>query len=93
MLFPGLGSACVCVLSGSVMSDSVIPWTVAGQAPLSMGILQARILEWVAMPSSRGSSQPRDGTQVSCIADGFFTVGRWESLCVFRGLSPLVATA
>ena len=40
----------------------VIPWTVAQQAPLSMGILQARILEWVAMPSSRGSSQPRDGT-------------------------------
>ena len=31
------------------------PWTVAHQAPLSMGILQARILEWVAMPSSRGS--------------------------------------
>ena len=29
------------------------------QAPLSMGTLQARILEWVAMPSSRGSSQPR----------------------------------
>ena len=36
------------------------PWTVAHQAPLSLGILQARILEWVAMPSSRGSSQPRD---------------------------------
>ena len=34
------------------------PWTVAHQAPLSMGIPQARILEWVAMPSSRGSSQP-----------------------------------
>ena len=33
---------------------------VACQAPLSMGILQARILEWVAMPSSRASSQPRD---------------------------------
>ena len=32
-----------------------------------MGILQARILEWVAMPSSRGSSQPRDQTQVSGI--------------------------
>jgi len=30
------------------------------QTPLSMGILQARILEWVAMPSSRGSPQPRD---------------------------------
>ena len=35
------------------------PQTGARQAPLSMGILQARILEWVAMPSSRGSSQPR----------------------------------
>ena len=33
------------------------------------GILKARILEWVAIPSSRGSSQPRDRTQVSCIAD------------------------
>ena len=32
-----------------------------------------RILEWVALPYSRGSSQPRDRTQVSCIARGFFT--------------------
>ena len=40
-------------------------WTVARQAPLSMGFLQARTLEWVAMPSSRGSSQPRGWTQVS----------------------------
>ena len=38
----------------------VTSWTVAFQALLSMGILQARILEWVSMPSSRGSSQPRD---------------------------------
>ena len=37
------------------------------------GILQARMLDWVAFPSSRGSSQPRDGTQVSHIASGFFT--------------------
>ena len=37
------------------------------------GILQARILEWVAFPFSRGSSQPRDRTQVSRIAGGFFT--------------------
>ena len=37
------------------------------------GILQARILEWVAFPFSRGSSQPRDQTQVSCIAGRFFT--------------------
>ena len=38
------------------------------------GILHARILEWVAMPSFRGLSQPRDQTQVSHIAGGFFTV-------------------
>ena len=37
------------------------------------GILQARILEWVAIPFFRGSSQPRDWTQVSRIADRFFT--------------------
>ena len=37
------------------------------------GILQARILEWVAVHFSRGSSQPRDQTQVSRIAGGFFT--------------------
>ena len=39
-----------------------------------LGILQARILEWVAMLPSRGSSQPRDGAQVSCIAGGFLTI-------------------
>ena len=37
------------------------------------GILQARILEWVDFCFSRGSSQSRDRTQVSCIAGGFFT--------------------
>ena len=37
------------------------------------GILQARILEWVAIPFSRGSSQPRDQTQDSHITGGFFT--------------------
>ena len=37
------------------------------------GILQARILEWVAFPFSMGSSQPRDQSQVSCIAGRFFT--------------------
>ena len=50
------------------------PWTAAHQAPLSMEILKARILEWVAMPSSRGSSHLRDQTQVSRIAGGFFTI-------------------
>ena len=36
------------------------------------GLLQASILEWVAFPFRRGSSQPRDQTQVSCMAGGFF---------------------
>ena len=44
------------------------------QAPLSMEILQARMLEWVAISSSRGSSWPRDRTQVSLIAGRFFTI-------------------
>ena len=57
-----------------VVSDSASPWTAAHQAPLSMGILQARVLECVAMPSSWGSSQPRDRIQVSRIASRFFTV-------------------
>ena len=39
------------------------------------GILQARILEWVAFPSSRGSSQPKDRTQVLCITGRFLTSG------------------
>ena len=55
------------------------PWTIAPQAPLSKGILQTKILEWVAMPSSRGSSQPRNWTQISHIAGGFFTV--WAKQC------------
>ena len=44
------------------------------------GVLQARIPEWVAFPFSRGSSQPRDQTEVSCIAGRFFTVWatRWR---------------
>ena len=42
-------------------------------------ILQARILEWVAVPFSRGSSQPRDQIWVSCVTGGFFTTSTtWE---------------
>ena len=66
----------------------VTPWTVARQAPLSMGILQARILEWIVMPISRWSSQPRDWTQVSCIGGGFFTI--WaprEAQFILKGLN------
>ena len=47
-------------------------WTVALQAPLSMGILQARILEWVACPPPGDSSQAREGTHIS---DVYWQVG------------------
>ena len=67
---------CVHVLSHfSSIWLFVTPWTVACQAPLSRhGILQARILEWVAVLFFRGTSWPRDQTQVSCIAGRFFTL-------------------
>ena len=55
---------CACMLSCfSHVQLFAILWTVPHQAPLYMGSLQARILEWVALPSSRGSSQPRDWIQ------------------------------
>ena len=58
------------------------PWTVAHHPALSMGILQARILKWVGMPSSRGSSQTRDWTQVSLLTiwNTKETRGRGEEL-------------
>ena len=55
------------------MADSFsFLWTIAGQAPLSMGFPRQELLKWVARPSSRGPSRPRDRTQVSCFVDGFF---------------------
>ena len=57
-----------------VVSD---PWNPMDYSPAGssvLGILQARVLEWVAILLSRGSSRPRDQTQVFCIAGRFFTV-------------------
>ena len=63
-----------CVLSCSVVFNSLQPmdWGLPGSSV--HGILQARILESVAIPFSRGSSQARDRTQVSHIAGKFFTI-------------------
>ena len=62
-------------VSHSVTSDSLWPHELYSPPGSSVhGIFQARILEWVAIPFSRGSSQPRDRTQVSHIAGRFFTV-------------------
>ena len=56
------------------------------------GILQARMLKWVAMPFSKRSSQPRDQTQVSCIAGWFFIVwATWEApVSIKTSLTPVL---
>ena len=56
------GILCVCVLVTQLCLTlcGTMDYSLPGSSPLSMGILQARILEWDAMLSSRGSSQPRD---------------------------------
>ena len=60
----------------SVMSDSLRPHGYNPPGSFVHGIFQARILEWVVISFSRGSSRPRDRTHVSCISHiggGFFT--------------------
>ena len=66
---PFLYVLCMCSVT-SVVFDSATPWNVSPLDSSVHGILQARTLEWDAMPSSRGSSWPRDWTcvcYVSCI--------------------------
>ena len=60
--------------SHSVMSDSLYPMDYSPPGSSVHRIFQARILEWVAVFFSRGSSQPRDQTHISRITGGFFTV-------------------
>ena len=74
---------------------SLPPWTAAHQALLSLGILQAKILDWVAIPSSRGSSQPRYQNQVRLEADslpaeplGMSKNTGERSLSLFQGIFP-----
>ena len=52
------------------------------------GILQARILEWVAIPFSRGSSQPRNQTQVFCITGRYFTI--WATREAHQYVIPII---
>ena len=83
-----LDSLCCAVLGRSVVSDSFDPMNWSPPGSSVQGILQARTLEWVVMPSSRWSSQPRDWTQVSCITDRFWAtrdslpVAFWSMLCL-----------
>ena len=54
------------------------------------GILQARVLEWVAISFPRGPSWPRDQTHISCIAGEFFTVWATREVLVFRHKTSVV---
>ena len=89
---------CVCVWMGAVCAKLLHSlqlcatlWTVALQLSVH-GIFQARILEWVAMPSSRETSQSRDGTWVSYIAGGFFTIEPPDKLCIYIHLYTCIHT-
>ena len=64
------------------MSDSFDPMDCSLPGSPVHGILQTRILEWVAIPFSRGSSQPRDLTQLSHIAGRFFTLWAIREACL-----------
>ena len=79
---PTTSEVCSAAQSCPTLCDSV---DCSPPGPSVHGILQARILEWAAMPSSRGSSPPREQTQVSSIAGGFFTIWAsreaWGLLC------------
>ena len=74
-----------CWFSRQVISNSCNPvnWSLPGSSV--HGVLQARILEWVAVPFSRGSAQPRDWIMVSHVAGRFFT--SWPSgkpfICIY----------
>ena len=84
--------AVLCIAAQSCLTicdpmDCSLPGT-----SLSMGILQAWVLEWVVMLFSRGSCQPRDWIQVSCIAGEFFTIWATREASTFWQLwiKPLV---
>ena len=88
-----LGVGCVCAQKRLTTPHHPVPWTAAARL-LCPWILQARVLEWVAMPSSRGSSWPRDETHVSyvsCTGRQVLYLVTWEAL-LWVGLISLINT-
>ena len=77
-----------------VLSNSVTPRTVAHQAPLSVGILQARILEWVAMPSFRDLPNPGIKPSSPALQEGSLpseSPGKPIFYCYFTSTQTLTA--
>ena len=97
MVGPTFGRAFVCAKLLQLCLTLCNPVTYSPPGSSVHGILWARILEWVAMPSSRGSSQPRDQTCIStspALTDKFFTtsttdarVGRFQVLDSFYSVT------
>ena len=87
----GFGCLCVCSFAPSCLT-LCDPMDCSLPGSSDHGILQARILEWIVIPLSRGSSQPRDRTQVSCITGRFFTNSAirealiWVCICIENNL-------
>ena len=80
-------------VSCSVLSDSLWPHGLCEPTGLFCPwILWARILEWVTISSSRGSSWPRDLTCVSCIAGRFFIIWTTKDICVIESLTNWAST-
>ena len=75
-------------VSGSVVPISLQPHELQPTRLLCMGILQARILEWVVISFFRESYRPRDRTQVSRTAGRFFTVWATKEAKILSNLSP-----
>ena len=84
-------TSCVCIVCFQCLSHVWLfatPWTVAWQAPLSMGFSQARIPERVAISSSRGSSQLRDQTCISSISLQTLKSSVWFPLMKIHSQQP-----
>ena len=73
---------CVCEVAQSCLTLCA-PMDCSPPGSSVHGILQARILEYAAISFSRGSSQPRDWTRVSCIVGRCFTVWAWWALGIY----------
>ena len=91
--FLSLGVSAVCM---SIVSDSSWPLDCSPPGSSVHGIILARTVEWVAIPFSKGSSQPRDQTLISCgfaLAGGFFTTEPCEKpVCISRIPNMLINT-
>ena len=73
---------CVLVLGGSAVSDFLQAVDCNLPGPFVRGIFQAKVLGWVAISSSSGSSQPRDQTWVFCMGRQIlYHCATWEALC------------